>query len=83
MQLRAVGHEHRNSIARLDALRLQQGGAAIAQVVQLGVGQLVAVEVHGNPVRRGLGPVGEVFGQRTLTLRVDGVVGLPVGQTLA
>ncbi len=72
MQLRAVGHEHRDPVSRLDTLGLQQGGATVAQVIQLGVGQLVTIEMHGNPVRRGARPVGEIFGQRSFTLWVDG-----------
>ena len=51
VQLRAVGHEHRNPVARINPLLIQQGGKTITQVVQFGVAELMAIKMNGGFIR--------------------------------
>ena len=70
MQLRAVGHEQCNAVARGYAKLSEQGCAAVGEAVQFGIAEAVAVEVQGRGLRLQACPAPQVFAEGLLTVRV-------------
>ena len=70
VKLWAIGQKHRHPIARTHTLGLQQSGHRIAQPVQLGKTELVAVVNHGRLIRGHCGPMTQVACQRQFPQRV-------------
>ncbi|MCY1296433.1 hypothetical protein D9M70_458190 [compost metagenome] len=83
VELRAVAHHHRDPVARADAIGLEQRGAALGQVVQLGIGHGGAV-----PHQRGMAgtlarPRAQVVAQRRFAVRIGRGGGQAGGPDLA
>lgn len=70
VQLRAVGHKHRDPVPGFNPQFVEQGGAAVGQAVQLGPSDAVAVKVQCRLVGLLFRPGAQVLAERLLAVWV-------------